>query len=251
MSLPLDARPGVPGASPQPDQTSPVVEQPQTFEQAYADLESYFELQLHSPTYESVDYTLDEGAELSFVWDIAETGIFELLEGKEIRLPSSKFEVSIPLPEPDTAFIRLSDDAQGRVIRLGLTFDGMPDEQASTDFGIEINLAETDGAIGIFESHTSPDESQQRTEERVKTEKAQLTPEQLHNISQILHKYSPSGNIYSRRRISDSIIQSRIAAKEGKGSVLSEDGRSYVPLEGPVRFAWETSPTTDPTPHKE
>ena len=118
---------------------------PPDFEQVYADLEHYFFLQLLSPTYESVDYTLEDGAEQSLIFDIADTGIDELLDGSEIQIPISKTHV------PDSGFIGLSDTDQGRIIRFGVTFWGksaQPDE----NFGIELNLTETDGTIGIFEN---------------------------------------------------------------------------------------------------
>lgn len=196
MSLPIDARPGTPGASPRPDQVSSghnlgiPTEQAQSFNAIYADLESYFGLQLPSPIYRAVDYTLDVRAELELVWNIAETGIYELLEGKGIHIPSyAILGGSIPLPEPDSAFIRLSRGVQGRVIRFGFTLDGMPDDPASRDFGIEMSLAETDGSVGVFETKTDLD----GTEEVLKEEKIQLSPDQLRNISKILKKYSPSG----------------------------------------------------------
>ena len=192
MSQPVDARPGTPGASPQPDQTSPganlgvATEQAQAFNAIYADLESYWR-QLHPPTNKSVDYTLGDGAEIDFLWDFAETGIVELLEGIGTRLPS--YGGSIPLPKANTAFIRFSDDVQGNVIRLGLTFDGMPDVNASTDVGTAFRLAKTDGIVGVFETKTDLD----GTEEVLREKEVQLSPDQLRKISDILHKYSPSG----------------------------------------------------------
>ncbi|OGH34929.1 MAG: hypothetical protein A3B38_02310 [Candidatus Levybacteria bacterium RIFCSPLOWO2_01_FULL_36_13] len=157
----------------------------------YADLEHYFFLQLLSPTYESVDYTLEDGAEQSLIFDIADTGIDELLDGSEIQIPISKTHV------PDSGFIGLSDTDQGRIIRFGVTFWGksaQPDE----NFGIELNLTETDGTIGIFESKTTPDGTPQGSEERLRTERAQLSPDQMQKIAQILEKYSPSGSITHR-----------------------------------------------------
>ncbi|OGH54180.1 MAG: hypothetical protein A2423_03135 [Candidatus Levybacteria bacterium RIFOXYC1_FULL_40_10] len=174
------------------------VEQPQTFEQVYADLESYFWQQLQPPTNKLVDYTLDEGAELDLIYDSFDSDILKLLEGEDIHMPSPESGVSIPVPEPDTAFIRLSDDAQGRVIRLGFTFKGESEGQPSENFGIEINLAEAHGTVDIYESRTSPDGTPQGAEERVKTEKAQPTPDQMRNIARILDKYSHSGAITYR-----------------------------------------------------
>ena len=210
MSLPLDARPGVPGASPQPDR----VEQPQKYEQVYADLRGYLGLQLSSPTYESVNYRLDEGAEFSFLVDISETGVDELLEGTGIQPPLSKFNVN------NSAFIRLSDTDEGKIIRLGIAFSGESEGQPSENFGIELNLAETDGAIGIYESQTTPDTTSQGVEERLKTEKAHMRPDQLRKIAQILDRYSPSGSITHRvtRRVPAS--QRELARRTRAGEAI-------------------------------
>lgn len=201
-------------------------ERAREFGAIYAGLESYSWRQLSS-SYESADYTLDEGAESSLIYDLFDTGLFELFEGEEIRLPSPKFEVSIPLPEPDSGFIRLSDTPQRRTIRLGITFEGESEGQPSEDFGIEVDLAKADGTVSIYESHTSPDGTPQGVEERMKTEKAQSTPDQMRNIARILDKYSPSGDIHFRRRIRESILHAERDAKEGKGYVLS-DSRSRI-----------------------
>lgn len=199
MSLPIDARPGTPGASPRPDQVSSghnlgiPTEQSQPFGAIYADLESYFWMQLHPPTHESVDYALGDGAELSMLFDIADIdGIDKLLEGTDIQVPIGKFHV------PDSGFIRLSDTDQGRIIRFGITFSGESEAQPSENFGIELNLAETDGAVGFYESHTSPDGTPQGKEERLKTEKVLLSPDQMRSMSRIVDKYSPSGRITHR-----------------------------------------------------
>lgn len=163
----------------------------------YAGLESYFKDQV-SLTNQAVDYTLDEDAGWSLVYDLFDTGILELLEGEDIHMPIPESGFSIPLPEPDTAFIRLSDIPQGRTIRLGITFEGDSESQPSTDFGIEIDLAEIDGTVSIYESRTFPDGVLQGAEERVETEKAKSTPDQMRNIARILDKYSYSGTITRR-----------------------------------------------------
>lgn len=221
MSLPLDARPGVPGASPRPDQTLPTIESPQTFEQVYDDLEGYFGLQLRSPHYGLVEYTLTDGADFNLLADIIYGGIYESGEsgGIEVIFGKAYFDKS---RIPNSAFIRLSDDAQGKTIKVGVTFEGQPSE------GIELNLAEKDGSISAFESNMQPD----GTEERLRTKRAQLNPDQLRSLSQILPQYSPSGSITYRsssKGLRERLIRTGSDFEGRKRFVVLEDG-TQVPV---------------------
>lgn len=180
MSVPLDARPGVPGANPQPDQL-----ELQTFEIVYADLDAYLLRQLQPPThrYESADYLMYGGPELEFLVSIADLGIDELLEGTEIEFPLSKFR------PPDSAFIRFLDNDQGRLLRFGFSFErGIhePDESV----GMEINLAQRDGTLYVYEADTILDMTLQTSEERKKTETVNLDPDKMSKLAKILDKYS-------------------------------------------------------------
>lgn len=179
-------------ATAEPGSVDSDIERAREFGAVYADLKKYFERQMW-PSHESVDYALGDGAELSLLDDIADIdGIDELLERTDIQVPIGKFHV------PDSGFVRLSDTDQERIIRFGISFEGESEGQPFENIGIEVDLAETDGTVGIYESHTSPDGTPQEKEERLKTEKVLLSPDQMRKVAQILDKYSPSGTITRR-----------------------------------------------------
>ncbi len=183
MSLPIDARPGIPGASPQSDQ----VEQPRTYEQVYTNLGSYFGQKLgisESQTPRETRDTIIDPMELLVGEESVDETLLstvDLIEGTLDKAVISKFRV------PYGVYVRLSDGVQGRVIRIGLALEPKSEDQPEEDYGIELNLAQTDGTVGVFETHIHDD----GTEEKVRTERAQLSPDQLGNIAQILGEHFP------------------------------------------------------------